>query len=309
MRTLVTARAFWVSGEEAAKTLKDAGWEVVHSPNAGPLTEEELIPLLQDCDAVVASSDIYNAKVFAACPQLKIVSRCGVGTDSVNFDDAKQYNVRVANTPGMMTDAVADYTFALMLAVARKVPQSHNMMQSGGWGEFCGVLVCGRTIGLVGFGAIARGVAERAKGFGMKILAFDPFVTEPPAGVKMVTLDRLLAESDFVSLHFPSTPETRGFFNIEKLKQMKRSAYLINTARGAVINEPDLLNALNNGTIAGAAIDVYCVEPYPADGPLRSAPNLILTPHNAFNAVEAAAAMSLKSAQNVVEIGRELGIK
>ena len=165
----MTARAFWVSGEEARQTLLEAGWEVVHSPKAGPLTEDELIPLLQGCDAVVASSDIYNAKVFAACPQLKIVSRCGVGTDSVDFDDAKKYGVRVANTPGMMTTAVADYTFALMLSVARKVPQSHQLMKDGGWGEFSGVLVCGRTLGLIGFGAIARGVAQRAKGFDMKI--------------------------------------------------------------------------------------------------------------------------------------------
>ena len=308
MRTLVTARAFWVSGEEARQLLIDSGWEVVNSPKAGPLTETELIPLLKDCDAVVASSDIYNSTVFAACPQLKIVSRCGVGTDSVNFDDAAKFGVRVANTPGMMTEAVADYTFALMLAVARKVLESHQMMRSGGWGEFTGVLVCGKTLGLVGYGAIARGVAQRALGFNMKILAFDPFVTDAPTGVEMTTLDRVLSESDFVSLHCPSTPETKGFMDSAKLQQMKPSAYLINTARGAIMNEGALIEALEKATIAGAAIDVYTTEPCPEDNPLRTAPNIIVTPHNAFNAVEAARAMSYKSAENVVAIGKELGL-
>ncbi len=309
---LVTARAFWISGQAARAALESAGCQVQDSPQAGPVPEERLIELLQDCRAVVASSDPYNARVFAACPQLEIVSRCGVGTDSVDLAAATEAGVLITNTPGAMTDAVADYAFALMLGAARRLVESDALMRSGGWGEFAGTLVCGKTLGLVGFGQIGQGVARRAAGFGMRILAYDPPLAAAgpgalPEGLPAITftdLDDLLAQSDFVSVHAPSTPETRGLFNAERFARMKPTAYFINTARGALVDEAALINALEAEQIVGAAIDVYRQEPLPPDHPLRRAPRCLLTPHNAFNAAEAAAGMSLFSAENILRLRR-----
>ncbi len=306
-KTLVTARAFWVSGQAAEVNLKMAGCSVVKSPEAGPLSEGQLIELLQDCDAVVASSDSYTSSVFQACPRLKIAARCGVGIDSVDLEGATKWGVVIANTPGAMTDAVGDYAFALILGIARRIAEGDALMRSGGWGEYPGVLVFGKTLGLVGFGQIGQAVAKRAAGFEMRILAYDPPQEKigVPAGlspVEFVSLEDLLAQSDFVSVHAPAMPETRGMFNAEKFARMKPTAYFINTARGALVNDEALIDALEQGRIAGAAIDVYNKEPCPADHPLRKAPRCLLTPHNAFNAVEAAEAMSRLSAQSVIDL-------
>jgi phosphoglycerate dehydrogenase-like enzyme len=312
---LVTARAFWVSGQAAHAALEGAGCRIMRSPKAGPIPQEELIGLLQGCQAVISASDPYNAAVFAACPELLMVSRCGVGTDSVDMRAATEAGVVATNTPGAMTDAVADYTFGLMLAIARRIVEGENLMRSGGWGEYPGVLIAGKTLGLVGFGQIGQGVARRAIGFGMRILAYDPPMAEAAATlsalsaggappVEFVELDDLLAQSDFVSVHAPSLPETHGMFDSARFAQMKPSAYFINTARGALVDEQALVEALEQGTIAGAGIDVYRQEPMPADHPLRKAPRCVLTPHNAFNAVEAAEEMSRLSAENVLTLMR-----
>lgn len=303
---LVTARAFWVSGKPARAALEAAGCRVLDAPKAGPIPEAELIPLLADCDAVIASSDPYTESLFAACPRLKVVSRCGVGFDSVDVPAATARGVVVTTTPGAMTDAVADYTWALILGLARRIPEGDALMRSGGWGEFPGRLIAGKTLGIIGLGAIGRGVARRASGFEMTVLACDPAYSStydlpadlPP--IEITSLDDLLARSDVVSLNAPNLPETRGMMNAERFARMKPTAYFINTARGQLVDEASLLDALGRGVIAGAAIDVYAEEPLPAEHPLRTAPNCLLTPHNAFNAMEAAETMSLLSAENVL---------
>jgi phosphoglycerate dehydrogenase-like enzyme len=208
-----------------------------------------------------------------------------------------------------MTEAVADYTFGLLLALARHIVAGDALMRSGGWGEFPGPLVYGKTIGLVGAGMIGQAVARRAAGFRMKVLAFDPPLQAAPSSadfpaMEFVSLEELLASSDFVCIHAPNLPETKGMFNAKLFAQMKRTAYVINTARGALIHEPDLIAALESGQIAGAAIDVFNREPLPEDDPLRAAPHCLLTPHNAFNAYEAAEAMSRISAENVLSLMR-----
>jgi phosphoglycerate dehydrogenase-like enzyme len=323
---LVTARAFWVSGQAAEAALREAGCEVVRSSRAGPLTEEELIDALRGCDAVIASSDPYNARIFAACPDLKIVARCGVGTDSVDMAAAAEAGVVATNTPGAMSEAVADFTFGLMLCIARRLHEGDALMRRGGWDEFRGSTVCGKTLGLVGVGRIGRAVAERAAGFRMRVLAYDPAVaanqppapalshpsassteattsiTSTPPPIELTDLETLLRESDYVSAHAPATPETTGMFNEARFAQMKRTAYFINTARGALVNEADLIAALENETIAGAALDVYAKEPLPADHPLRRAPRCLLEPHNAFNALESTQEMSRQSAVTVIDL-------
>jgi phosphoglycerate dehydrogenase-like enzyme len=304
---LVTARAFWVSGQASQQALLDAGCEVVWSSKAGPLPLDDLISALDGCDAVIGSSDPYNAAVFAACPNLKVVARCGVGTDSVDMRAATAAGIIATNTPGAMAEGVADYTFGLMLAVCRSIPAANEMMRSGGWGELRGASVFQKTLGLVGVGRIGQSVAQRASGFCMKVLSYDPILAASgtvPAGIEFVDLDTLLAESDFISLHAPATADSVGMFNAKTFAKMKPTAYIINTARGALINDEDLIAALDAGTIAGAALDVYAQEPLPADHPLRSAKRCVLSPHNAFNALESTQEMSRQSAVSVLELMR-----
>ena len=311
-RILITARAFWEHGEQAEATLRENGFDVTRTPTPGPLSEATLLPLLLGYDAVIASSDGYTAALFAACPQLKTVARWGVGIDSVDLNAATQNGVVITNCPGSMTEPVADYTFALLLGISRKIVEGDALVRAGKWGELTGVLVCGKTLGLVGLGQIGQGVARRAAGFGMRILAHDPPMQQAgkdalPSGlpaVEFVSLDELLAQSDFVSIHAPNLPETKQMFNADLFARMKPTAYLINTARGALIDEAALLSALQTRQIAGAALDVYSQEPLPPDHPLRQAPNCILTPHNAFNAVEAARATSMQTVANVMRVWR-----
>lgn len=308
-KVLVTARAFWSGGLAANDLLVTAGCEVVRAPKLGPLTEAELIPQLFDCDAVIGSSDDYNQRVFEACPRLKVVSRWGVGIDSVDLSAASSAGIAVTNTPGAMTEAVADYTFGILLNAARRISEGNALMRSGGWGDFTGTLVHGKTLGLVGAGRIGQAVAKRAGGFEMRVLAFDPPLQASigSAGLpnlEFVSLEYLLASSDFVCVHAPSLPETYRMFDAAMFAQMKKSAYFINTSRGALVNEGDLIAALETEQIAGAAIDVYAHEPLPPDDPLRSAPRCVLTPHNASFARETTVTMSHQAAENVLTLMR-----
>ncbi len=305
-KVLNSARAFVSNGKAANDLLLAAGCEVVTSAEFGPILAPQLIEQLADCDAALASSDEYTAEVFQACPNLKVVSRWGVGIDSIDLRAATEAGVIVCNTPGAMAEAVADYTFGLLLAAARRIVEGDRLMRSGGWSEITGTLVFGKTIGLVGAGRIGQAVARRAAGFGMRVLAFDPplqaIATSAMNLPKMefVTLEALLAQSDFVCLHAPSLPETKGLIDATRFAQMKPTAYFINTSRGALVNEVDLLAALETGQIAGAAIDVYAHEPLPADHPLRQAPRCVLSPHNSSNAKEAAEAISMMAAENLL---------
>jgi phosphoglycerate dehydrogenase-like enzyme len=305
-KVMTTARAFWVSGEQAQATMEAAGCNVVRSRHAGPHTEDELIELLHDYQAVIASSEPYNARVFAACPELRIVARCGVGVDTVNMADAATAGVVATNTPGAMAEAVADFTFAMILGAARHIPRASELMRSGGWDEIRGVLIHGKTLGLVGVGRIGLAVARRAAGFEMRVLAYDPPLAArgPIPGIQFTDLDTVLGGSDIVSVHAPAVPATLRMFNAARFAQMKPTAYFINTARGSLVDEPALIQALENGVIAGAAIDVYTKEPAAPDDPLRRAPNLLLTPHNAFNTLESTMEMNRQCAEAVLALMR-----
>lgn len=300
---LLTARALWTTGREALSALEQAGCTLRDGPRGGPINEDTLIAALEGCDAVIASIEPYTARVFAARPELKLVARCGVGYDAVDVDAATRAGVVVATTPGAVSDAVADYTLGLMLALARHIPELHQKMRSGGWGGISGVLLSGKTAGIVGVGNIGKAVARRAAGFQMRLLGYDPALSAPPQDappIELTTLERLLAESDYVVLCAPATEQTRHIIDARRLAAMKPAAFLINTARGSLVDEEALLTALLSGQIAGAALDVFEHEPLPADHPLRQAPNVILSPHNAFNAVEAAAEMGRRSVENVL---------
>jgi phosphoglycerate dehydrogenase-like enzyme len=236
--------------------------------------------------------------------RLKIISRWGVGYDSIDLAAATKTGIVVTYTPGLLDDAVADYTFALLLALARRVHEGHLTMRNGEWRVTWGSDVSGKTLGIVGCGRIGQAVAQRASGFKMRVLACDvsPSPTAEKLCVRFVSLDDLLAESDYVSLHAALTPQSRGLIGEAQLRKMKPTAYLINAGRGALVDEAALLRALEEGWIAGAALDTYVVEPLPTEHPLRRAPNVLLAPHQASFARETSERVSLAAAQAIVDL-------
>lgn len=307
-KVLITARTLNVEsvGKRALDLLKSAGCELVHPPKYGPLTADELRPLLPGMDAAFASMDKFTDALLASpeASQLKLISRWGVGYDAIDVPAATRQGIAVAFTPGLLNDAVADYAMALLFALARRVHEGHLTMRQGTWTAGWGHDISGKTLGIIGCGRIGQTVARRVSGFDMRVLGYDvaPNAEATRLGIEFVSLEKLLAESDYISLHAALTPETRGLIGEKQLRQMKPSAYLVNTARGAIVDEAALLRALQEGWIAGAALDAFVVEPLPADHPFRTAPNLLLTPHQASFGFDTGARVSLAAAQAIVDL-------
>ncbi len=300
----LTARASFDAGRQAQELLRDAGCRVTVADPFGPLDVTALRRVLRGEQAVLASSDAYSALMFASpeLADLKVVSRWGVGLDCVDLPAATRAGVVICNTPGLLDEAVADYAWALLFAVARRVDQGQALLRAGEWSVAWGNDIHGKTLGIIGCGRIGRAVARRAAGFGMRVLGHDPALASGRVdGIEAATLERVLAESDFVTLHAALTPENRGLVNAARLRLMKPTAYLVNTARGALVDEAALIGALSRRELAGAAIDAFAVEPLPADSPLRSCPRMLITPHQAFNSVETGEKVSLLAAQAIVD--------
>ena len=303
-KVLITARGVQSAGEQALELLRNAGCEIIFPPKFGPLKSDDLARALAGVDAVLASLDDYSSSLLAssAAEKLKIISRWGVGYDSIDVAAATQNGIVVTYTPGLLDDAVADYTFALLLSIARRTHEAHAAVQRGEWKPVWGADVGGKTLGIVGLGRIGKAVARRAAGFNMRVLAHTAHPSSENNGIEFVSLERLLAESDFVSLHAALTPSTRGMIGEAQLRQMKRGAYLINTARGALVDEAALVQALQENRLAGAALDVFAVEPLPADSVVRTAPNLLLSPHQSSYARGTGERVSLAAAQAIVDL-------
>ena len=304
---LVTANAFKQSAESSEPPVRAAGGEVLYSERMGPLTPGELIPFLRQADGVVASTDPYNDAVLSECPRLRAVVRWGTGYDSVDLAACTRHGVVACNTPGLVGEAVADYVIAAMLGMGRRMEHQVAVARSGGWEEVRGVELFRKTVGIIGFGAIGKAVARRVRGFDCRILAFDPMLDAAAAqqlGAESVSLERLMAESDFVSLHAALTPESRGMISESLLRAMKPTAYFVNASRGPLVDEDALVRALREGWIAGAATDTYTQEPLAPDHPLRTLPNCLPTPHNAFNTIEAAAATNRAVVDKAVAVLR-----
>jgi phosphoglycerate dehydrogenase-like enzyme len=307
-KVLITARTLTEVGQEAVSILRSAGCDLTIPPRFGPYPAEELQPLLAGHDAVFASMDKFTAGVLQSpeAARLKIISRWGVGYDAIDVRTATSQGVVIAYTPGFLNETVADFAFALLLSAARKIHIGHQNMSRGEWKPAWGNDVFGKTLGIVGCGRIGQAMAKRATGFNMRLLGYD-IRLDPNAqklGLSFVPLETLLAESDFVSLHSALTPENRGLIGEAQLRKMKPSAYLINTARGALVDESALARALHEGWIAGAALDAFTVEPLVADHPLHSAPNVLLTPHLASFARETGERVSTTAAQAIVDLMR-----
>lgn len=261
-----------------------------------PLPEAELIPLVADVGALVVRSETkVKAKVIEAAKQLKVVGRAGVGVDNVDIEAATKHGVVVMNTPGGNTVTTAELSFAMLMSLARKVPQAHASMVAGKWDRKelgkVGVELMGKTLGILGMGRIGTEVAKRAIAFGMKVVAYDPYLTEERAkaiGAEFAAdLDAVYRVADFITVHMPVTKETKEMLNAAAFAKMKPGVKIVNCARGEIVHEADLLAALESNKVAGAALDVFSVEPLPADHPFRKQPNLILTPHLGASTEEA----------------------
>ena len=288
------------------RMLEERGCEIVATGRPCPLSVENLKMELPGVDAVVAGSDDFCAELLEAeeARDLKIIQRWGVGYDAIDVPAATRAGIVVGFLPGFLDDVVADYTWALLLGMARRIPWGQASMLEGGWQPAWGHDVVRRTLGIVGCGRIGTAVARRARGFEMRVLAFDPFPNDAAreVGVEFVSLEELLEQSDFVSLNAAAMAENRGLIGVAELRRMKKSAYLINTARGSLLDEAAMVRALSEGWIAGAALDCYVEEPLPAEHPLRSAPNVLLCPHMAPYAWGNAREMNRGVAQNILDL-------
>jgi D-3-phosphoglycerate dehydrogenase len=267
-------------------------FEVIVLPKRLP--EAELLPIVADATALVVRSETKVTKnVIQAAKKLRVVGRAGVGVDNVDIEASTQNGVVVMNTPGGNTVTTAELTFTMLLSLARKVPQAHATMVGGKWDRklFQGVELQGKTLGVLGMGRIGTEVAKRAKAFGMHVIAYDPYLTEDRAkaiGAEFAAdLDAVYRAADFITVHMPVTKETKEMLNATAFAKMKPGVKIVNCARGEIISETDLIAALDSNKVAGAALDVFAVEPLPADHPYRKHPNLILTPHLGASTEEA----------------------
>jgi phosphoglycerate dehydrogenase-like enzyme len=261
--------------------LRDAGFEVLFNDKGRPITEAELIERLPGVFATIAGGELYTERVFASSTALKVVARFGVGWDKIDVDAATRHGVAVAMAFGTNHESVADGALAMALGLSVNLLAHHNLVVHQGWG--CGFHpgLWGRTMGIVGFGRIGQAVARRCLGFAMRVMAYDVVPDANRAReykVELVPFDRLLAEADFVSLHMPILPETRNMVGARELSLMKPTAFLINTARGGLIDEDALYEALAERRIAGAGLDVFAKEP-PEGSPLLKLDNMLLAPH------------------------------
>lgn len=271
------------------------------------LPAEELLEIIPDFDAlIVRSASKVTAEVIERAKKLKIIGRAGVGVDNIDIPAATAKGIIVINSPGGNTIAATEHTMAMMLAMSRNIPIANETMHKGEWNrkKYVGVELRGKTLGVIGMGRIGSGVAKRAMAFDMNVIAYDPYINEERAqalGVKVATFDEVIETSDFITVHMPLTKDTRGMIAMEQMKKMKKGVRLVNCARGGIIDEADLAEALKQGIVTAAAIDVYTSEPPAEKGnPLLEAPNIVLTPHLGASTVEAQIGVSVDVAKGII---------
>lgn len=263
-KILTTPRSYGKDMPELFAQLEAAGYEVVRNTTGGILEKDAMKEMLADCVGVIVGVDPMDAEVLASAPKLRAIAKYGVGVDNIDMDYCKEHGIKVSRTVGANSEAVADYAMALMLAVARKVPEIDRKCRKLNWGKITTRDVSHATLGLFGLGAIGRHVAERAQGFGMKVIAYDPYWPEEFArehGIERADAETIFKNADFISLHLPLMPDTEGFVGEKELGWMKKDAILINTARGGLVDEKALLKALKEGRIYGAGLDAFAHEP------------------------------------------------
>lgn len=292
-KVFVTARVL-KQDDEVFDILKENGCEIVPNPCYGRrLSEEELIQNIQGIDGLILGMETVNADVLSHADSLKVISRFGVGYDNVDVPAATQKGIAVTNVPGQNTEAVAELALGLMIAISRKIPVGWSLAKNGRWDIINGAELKDKTLGIVGLGRIGKSVAQKAKGFGMKVLVYDRSAGKKSEyckenGFEIVSSkEDLLMHSDYLSLHTPCTDELKNFIGSKELDMMKPTAFLINTARGGLIDEDALYNCLKEKKIAGAALDDLAGLPLQKDNKLLTLDNIIITPHMGANTYEA----------------------
>lgn len=300
---LVTCRQMQVELPRHRERIEHLGYEVIAPELAGrqQFTAMELLEYSSRLVGIIAGDDQLNGEFFDAATKLKTVIRWGIGMDSVDHEAARQHGVTVRNTPGVFGYEVAESAFGYILNLARGYVAVDAAVRRGDWPKLEGLTLAGTRLGIIGFGAIGRELAKRGNGFDMDVVACDPFAESAPADVSMVDLEHLLTTSRFVVLACPLTPATFHLINADRLALVPRNAYLVNVARGPVVKETDLIDALKSGRLAGAALDVFEVEPLPPTSELRALPNIVLGAHNASNTREGVARASCAAVDFLVE--------
>jgi D-3-phosphoglycerate dehydrogenase len=304
-KIFVASRSFGKVVDDGVKLLRTEG-EMIGNPRARALGSDELRENLQDVDAALLGNDICDANVLNAASRLMVVSRHGIGVDSIDLKSATENGIVVANTPRVNTIAVVEHTMALMLAILRKIPDADLSLRSKRWEglKFVGEELAGKKLGIVGLGAIGKEVAKRAKAFGIEILYTDQVrdtVLEEELGILFVPLHSLLRVSDVISVHVPLTSDTRGLIGQREISLMKKGAYIINTARGGIVDTEALAEGLRCGHIAGAAVDVFDTEPPDFTSALFNLERIIMTPHIGAYTIEAIRRMDCMAAENIVK--------
>ncbi len=308
-RILVTPLASFGKYSGAFPYLAEHGCEVIQPEKPHPLSEEDLLKAIENCDGAIVGLDPVTARVLEGAKCLRVVAKHGVGVDNIDVEAATRLGIVVAYAPGTNDDAVAEFTIGLILALARRIPWAFESLRARHWEKFVGWELRGKVLGVIGTGRIGKKVLEKARGFSMEYLAFDLAEDRDFARqfrVRYVSLEELLSLSDFVTLHVPLTPKTRGLLGERELRLLKPTAFLINTSRGGVVDEGALFRALKEQWFQGAALDVFSLEP-PFTSPLLDLPNVLVTPHMGADTIEALNRMDMVSAENVVRVleGRE----
>ena len=302
-KILVTRRTF----TETTEALRASGAEVVIWEDADSPTQDDLLAAVADVDGIYAHiTNQIDGEIMDAAPNLKVIAEFGVGYDNINVADANERGIAVCNTPGVLSESTADEAFSLLTAMARRINDLPAMVKRGEWGDFDPLAYLAtdihhKTLGIVGMGSIGSEMAKRAAGFSMNVLYYNRKRRDEEFGATYVdSFGELLERSDFVSLHNPLTPETTNLMSTDQFKLMKKSAILINTTRGPVVDQDALYEALKSGEIAGAALDVTVPEPIPADHPLLKLDNCLIMPHVASATGDTRMKMAMMSVENVL---------
>lgn len=306
MKILATPTSFLKpENAQARATLEAFADEVIYNETGKPLQPEEILARLEGVDGYVAGLDYITADVIEKAPaSLKVISRYGAGVDRVDLTACKRRGIIVTNTPGTNAVAVCELAFALMLCAARNIPRLHKAVEDGEWPRNEGMELNGKTLGIVGLGAIGKNLAKRAVAFGMTVVAYDPFFDEAFAsanGIARKSMDDVITTSDFVSLHVPLNDETKRMINADRIAKMKKGAIIINTARGGLIDEEAAAKAVVSGQLGGLGLDAFEQEPL-LDSPLKGLKNVIFTPHTGAHTAEAVKGMGIMAVDNIIKV-------
>jgi len=305
MKILVTPTSLQPGkNDKMLNLLKDFSKDLIFNPYGRPLTEEELIPLLKECDGYLAGLDQISEKVLEECHSLKVISRYGAGVDRVDIDAAQKRSIVVTNTPGMNAEAVGELAFALILSLARRIPYLNTQTKSGQWVRTLGTELRGKTLGILGLGAIGKVVAGCGLGFGMRVIAHDQFNDKDYCdsyGIEIKKFGEVIKESDVISIHLPLTSKTKHIIGKDAFSMMKEGVIVVNTSRGGIIDEGEAYKALKSGKLAGLGLDAFEMEP-PGKSKLFEFDQVIATPHTGAHTKEAIDKMALLSIKNLMDV-------